>query len=216
VWNDESRQKAIQVIEEVYQKEKKWVHQAESEIGTDILKDTSKSWFLAIVDGKPAGVLRLFYDPPLEFPPEFEVTLNEDIDLEKIAKDHRFVEIGRFMIIPEYRRHIRVALNLMRIAIREVVERDYTHFLTDVFEDDPHSPLKFHTRILGFEVVGKHLHGELNRSGTRIILTLNILKAYARVKERRNRMYRMLSSRTRRLLEKKLAARRKTRMPPGL
>jgi len=79
-----------------------------------------------------------------------------------------------------------VALRLMGAAVKEVVERNYTHFITDVFESEPHSPLKFHTRILGFEVIGQHLYGELNCSLTRIILTLDILKAYQRLKTQRN------------------------------
>jgi hypothetical protein len=65
--------------------------------------------------------------------------------------------------------------------------------------------LKFHTRILGFEVIGKHLYGELNCSLTRIILTLDILKAYKRLKRQRNRVYRHLTEGIRGLLEAKLA-----------
>ncbi len=78
-----------------------------------------------------------------------------------------------------------VAIRLMGVAVKEVVERNYTHFITDVFEGEPNSPLKFHTRILGFEIIGSHLHGELNCSLTRIILTLDILKAYQRLREKR-------------------------------
>ena len=79
--------------------------------------------------------------------------------MKEISKTSRFVEIGRFMILPRYRKNILVALRLMRIAIREVVERDYTHFITDVFEGEANSPFRFHAKILGFEVIGTHLHG---------------------------------------------------------
>jgi len=92
----------------------------------------------------------------------------------------------------------------MGSAVKEVVERNYTHFITDVFDGEPHSPLKFHTRILGFEVIGQHLYGELNCSLTRIILTLDIVKAYKRLKQRRNRMYRHLTEGVQGLLEAKL------------
>ena len=68
----------------------------------------------------------------------------------------------------------------------------YTHFITDVFEGEAHSPLNFHTRVLGFEVIGRHLFGELNCSSTRIILTLDILKLYNRVKDSRSRIYQEL------------------------
>ena len=109
------------------------------------------------------------------------------------------------MILPEYRKKILVAIRLMGSSVREVVERNYTHFITDVFEGEPHSPLKFHTRILGFEVIGKHLYGELNCSLTRIILTLDILKAYKRMKTRRSRVYAQLTEGIQGVLEAKLA-----------
>ena len=202
-----TRNQAFQVIEQVYLKEKKWIHSVEAEISENIANSTQFSWFLATINDRPAGVLRLFYDPPLEFPPDFKVTLNEEFNLKKIAQTCRFVEIGRFMILPRYRKNILVALRLMRIAIREVVERDYTHFITDVFEGEPNSPFRFHTKILGFEVIGTHLHGELNCSLTRIILTLDILKAYQRLKQRKNRIYYSLTEGVREMLDKKLAAR---------
>lgn len=75
-------------------------------------------------------------------------------------------------------------------------------------QTDPHSPLHFHTKILGFEVIGSHLHGELNCSSTRIILTLDILKAYQRLKERKNRIYQEVTAGIRDLLDRKLAERR--------
>jgi len=202
--NEETRQQAFHVIEQVYLKEKKWIHSVEAEIPEDIATNTKFSWFLATVNDQPAGVLRLFYDPPLEFPSDFKVTLHEELDLKKLAATCRFVEIGRFMILPRYRKNILVALRLMKISIQEVVERDYTHFITDVFEGEPNSPFRFHTNILGFEVIGTHLHGELNCSLTRIILTLDILKAYQRLKKRRNRVYWFLTEGIREILDKKL------------
>ncbi len=87
--------------------------------------------------------MRLFYDPPLELPAEFKVSLRQDIDLKQMAKNGRFVEIGRFMILPEYRKKMLVAIRLMGTAVKEVVERNYTHFITDVFQGEPNSPLKF-------------------------------------------------------------------------
>jgi hypothetical protein len=134
------------------------------------------------------------------------VTLKKEIDLQELARRGRFVDIGRFMILPEYRRKFLVAIRLMRIAVREVIERNYTHFITDVFEGEPHSPLNFHTRILGFEVIGTHLHGELNCSLTRIILTMDILKAYQRLKMRRKRLYASLTEGYRGLVEEKIVA----------
>jgi hypothetical protein len=121
-----------------------------------------------------------------------------------LADAGKFVEIGLFMILPKYRKKILVAIRLIGASVQEVVERNYTHFITDVFEGEPHSPLKFHTRILGFEVIGQHLYGELNCSLTRIILTLNILKAYKRLRRQKNRIYWNLTEGIRGLLEARL------------
>lgn len=198
-----SQHDALKVISAVYLQEKNWIHQPENEMTFN----PKHSWFMATVNGQPAGVIRLAYDPSLDFPQEMGVTLNQGINLEQMARECKLVEIGRFMILPQYRRNIRVALRLMNAAIQEVVERGYTHFLTDVFETDPHSPLHFHTRILGFEVIGSHLRGELNCSSTRIILTLDILKAYQRLKERKDKIYQEVTTGIRDLLDRKLAER---------
>lgn len=202
------KQQALEVITSVYLMEKNWIKAPGNEVPDNIGESTQYSWFFATVDDKPAGVIRLTYDPSLEFPPEMGVTLNQNVDLKQMASECKMVEIGRFMIKSEYRKNIRVALRLMRAAIKEVVERGYTHFLTDVFETDPQSPLHFHTKILGFEVIGSHLHGELNCSSTRIILTLDILKAYQRLKERKNRIYQEVIAGISDLLDRKLAERR--------
>ncbi len=204
VLDPQTRQKAIQVIQEVYLKEKKWINTAESEISPDIAQSEKISWFLAEVDGQPAGVIRLVYNPDLNFPPDFEVSLNQDVDIDYIKENYKIVDIGRFMILPKYRKKILVALRLMKAAITEVVQRDYTHFITDVFENEPNSPLHFHTNILGFEIIGKHVHGELNCSCTRIILALDILKSYKRFKEKRGKVYRFLTQGISDLLEKRL------------
>ncbi|MFM9903302.1 MAG: N-acyl amino acid synthase FeeM domain-containing protein [Pyrinomonadaceae bacterium] len=193
IMDAETRAKAFQVIKEVYLGEKRWINSVESEIPENIADLDKWSWFLATVNGKPAGVIRLQYDPSLEIPPEFEFTLKEGVDLTQMIGRSKFVEIGRFMILPRYRKNIFVALRLMRAASAEVIARNYSHFITDVFEGEVNSPLKFHTRILGFEVVGHHLHGELNCRLTRIILTLDILKAYKRLKRNRNRISRFLT-----------------------
>ena len=204
--SDQTRQLALHVVEEVYLKEKQWIQAADKELSLDNCQDGRYSWFLATANDQPAGVLRLFYDPPLILPAEYQVTLQDGFDLLKIGAEHKFVEIGRFMILPEYRHKYHIALRLMGTAVREVVEKGYTHFITDVFEGEPHSPLKFHTTMLGFEVIGSHLHGELNCSLTRIILILDIVKAYHRLKERRHHLYQSLFSDWQHIMEKKLAA----------
>lgn len=203
----DDREDALKVIQEVYLKEKNWIRSTNDQIPEDIDKREDISWFIVKINSKPAGVLRLLYDPILEFPPEMNVTLNKDIDIDKLKSTGKFAEIGRFMIIPKYRKYITIVLRLMRAAIKEVVERDYTHFITDVFENEPNSPYKFHTRILGFEVIGKHLYGDLNCSCTRIILTLDILKNYRRLKAQKNKIFNKLTYGIKDVFEKRLSAR---------
>jgi len=194
------------VLNEVYVGEKRWIRDAAGQISGEILPESKCSWFIARHRGKPAGVLRLLYDPELHFPDNIGLKLKEGVDLDKLRKESRIVEVGRFCILPEYRTSFLVAIRLMKGAIREVVERGYTHFITDVFENEPTSPYKFHTRILGFEVIGTHLYGELNCSCTRIIMTLDILKAYKTMKERRSRIYNSLTYGIRTLLNSRLKA----------
>jgi hypothetical protein len=202
-----SRFQALKVIEAVYLQEKHWILQPENEIPVNIAQSQQTSWFLALVDRQPAGVIRLGYDPPLVYSPEMGITLKQGVNLSKMAAECKMVDIGRFMIIPQYRKNTRIALKLMRAAIQEVVGRGYTHFITDVFETDSTSPLRFHTKILGFEVIGSHLRGELNCSSTRIILTLDILKAYQRLKKRKDRVYYEVTEGLRERLDAKLAER---------
>jgi hypothetical protein len=196
---------ADRVMQEVFLKEKGWIKSTENQIPDDIGQNPKVSWFLARAGSVPVGLMRLVYDPSLSIPPECLPTFEEGIDLEAMATTGRFVEIGRFMIRQEYRRDMTIALRLMRRASREVVERDYTHFLTDVFENEPNSPYHFHTRILGFEVVGRHVHGELHCNCTRIILVLNILKAYRKFARSRSAVYATLTRGFRRLMDEKLA-----------
>lgn len=203
------RDKALAVIEAVYRREKQWIADASAELPRDLGEPggaADRSWFLVTVNGRPAGVIRLVYDPPLELPAELGVTLEPDVDVAKLQRRGRFVDIGRFMIVPRYRRNIRVVLRLMRAAIVEVVERGYTHFLTSVFADDPHSPLGFHTRVLGFERIGSHRTGELACASVRILLILDIARAYRRLERRRNRVWKELGESVRMAMEGRLLA----------
>jgi hypothetical protein len=199
---------ALEVVRQVFCVEKNWISTVQDQIPDELSQEHGITWFLAKVNAQPAGVLRLLYDPSLNLPEEYEVQFSPGVDAETLKSAGRYVEIGRFMILPAYRRNPRVALRLMRAATAEVLERDYTHFITDVFEGEEHSPLNFHKRVLGFEVVGRHLFGELNCSSTRIILTLDILKLYNRVKESKNRIYHELIDDLRGMMERKAALRR--------
>jgi len=207
VVDEATRELALEVIKGVYVDEKGWINDWDQQIPASPGFEESLSWFVATVNGRPAGILRLVYDPPLELPRHFKVTFNPDIDLAELSRDCRFVEVGRFGILPRYRRNFRVALRLMRSVLREVVMRGYSHFITDVYENEVHSPFAFHTRILGFEVIGSHLYGDLNCSCTRIILTLDILKGYLRLKRQGGSVYRILTHGIRGIMKKKLRER---------
>jgi len=195
------RDRALTVVAAVYEREKRWIADAAGEVPPDAGALADRSWFLVTVNGRPAGIIRLVYDPPLELPAELDVRLEPDVDIDSLKRRGRFVDIGRFMIVPRYRRNIRVVLRLMRAAIVEVVERGYTHFLTSVFADDPHSPLGFHTRVLGFERIGSHRTGELACTSIRILLILDIARAYQRLKQRRNRVLLELGDSVRHAME---------------
>ncbi len=200
---NEDREQALDIINQVFCIEKNWIGTTLNQIPEDIKSNTQCSWFIARVNDSPAGLLRLLYDPCLDIPEEYGVKLMPGIDTESLKRTGKFVEIGRFMILEKFRRNHRVALRLMRAATAEVIERDYTHFITDVFEGEKHSPLNFHTRVLGFEVIGKHLFGELNCSSNRIILTLDILKLYTRVKDSKSRIYQELTEGMKGIIERK-------------
>jgi hypothetical protein len=197
------RAAAMEIIHQVFCIEKNWIPAAQGQIPDDFSSNGNCSWFIAKMNGIPAGLLRLQYDPSLDIPEEYGVRLMPGISIENMKRSGRYVEIGRFMILEKFRRNHRVALRLMRSATAEVIERDYTHFITDVFEGEKHSPLNFHTRVLGFEVIGKHLFGELNCSSTRIILTLDILKLYSRIKDSRSRIYQELTEGMKGIFERK-------------
>lgn len=204
ITTEEERTAALEVMRRVFQEEKAWLDRVEMELRPLAELGDRQSWFLVRVGSEAGGVIRLVYDPPLELPAELEVEIEEGLDVEALKDRGRFAEIGRFMILPAHRGRFRVALELMKVAVVEVVERGYTHLLTDVFEDDPHSPLQFHTRVLGFERIGTHRYGELHCESLRIILLLDIARAYHRLKRNPNRIFRHVGAALSRALEGRL------------
>lgn len=191
--DDDARHAALTIVQEVYREEKGWLADADSELPESALASPSSSWFLARCGGEPAGVVRLTYDPSLELPSAAGVEIDAGVDLDRLARSGRFVEIGRLMISPRFRSRAAVVLALMRAGLAEVVERGYTHLLTVVFEDDPHSPYGFHTRVLGFERIGTHRHGELACASRRILLVLDIARAFERLRGPRAKLVQALA-----------------------
>lgn len=192
--DEAGRQAVIDVLRATYQREKNWVNDPDSQIPPSDLGRADIAWFLATWRGRPAGIVRVLYNPPLELYAKYGFQqIDPSLRIEDFLRESRVAEIGRFAVIPRYRRRVMLAAELMRAATADVVERDYTHFVTDVFEDDPHSPLGFHTRVMGFYPVATHDVGELQCRSRRITLVLDLRACYQRLKSRGNWMFRYLT-----------------------
>lgn len=193
VEDEESRQASLRVLATVYDGEKGWgTPEAlfpETDIGSGAV-----SWFLAERRGEALGVTRVLYKIDFDLYTKYEFDLAVDgLDVEAFIRANRIAEVGRFAVVPEYRKQILVAAILMRAAATETVERGFSHFITDVFEADPNSPYEFHRRILGFEIVATHEHGELAIRSKRITMLLDLRAAYQRMMERRNWIFRYIT-----------------------
>lgn len=190
----ELREEALSVLRRVYAGEKGWVTRPEQILPQRDVGAPELSWFLARVDGEPVGVTRVLYEIPVDLYRQYQLkVVDPRIDLEAFLRRHRLAEIGRFAVLPEHRANIRVAAILMRATTTETVERGFTHFITDVFEADPNSPLIFHQRVLGFEVVATHEHGELAVASRRITLLLDLKAAFQRLSRGRNWIFRYIT-----------------------
>jgi ribosomal protein S18 acetylase RimI-like enzyme len=207
VGDAQTRRDALAVLGATYRDEKGWVERAESQLSDADLASPQVSWFVAYRGSEPAGVLRIYYEPPVAQYRAYDVTLlDRGMDVDRFLSTNRIAEIGRFAIIPRYRRNLLIAVALMRAATRETVERGFTHYITDVFEDDPHSPYGFHTRVMGFAPVATHDHGELNCRSRRITLILDLKAAYRHLRRSQNWIFRSLTSDWDERLHQRLAA----------
>ena len=165
------------------------------------------SWFVAHASGAPVGVVRILHDPPIAAYARYELKpLDPAVPVEDFIGQPGLAEVGRFAVLPDSRGQFMVAAALMRAVTVECIERGVTHLITDVFEDDPHSPLGFHTRVLGFHPVATHAVGELNSTSRRITLLLDIPNAYKRLRHRNHWFYRYVASALPEALHERLAA----------
>ena len=195
VADEEGRRRVVKVLAATYRREKRWIADPQAQIPPADLARDDLSWFVANLRGRPAGVLRVRYDPPLAEYAKYELkTIHAGMRVEDFIRENRIAEIGRFAVLPRHRRNFMVAAALMRAATAETVARGYTHFVTDVFENDPHSPFGFHTRVMGFLPVATHDFGELRCESRRITLVLDLRAAYKRLKARGNWLYRYLTA----------------------
>jgi hypothetical protein len=200
------RDKALAVLRATYQQEKGWVHDAASMFPESDLQREDISWFIATRRDEPMGVLRVLYEPSIEQYHKYALNpIDTTIAVDEFIKSERIAEVGRFAVIPERRNGVGVVLSLMRAATREIVSRGYTQLVTDVFENDPHSPFRFHTRIVGFRPVATHEAGELNAKGRRITLLLDIKIAYQTLKSRGTWFFRAMTKDWTEVMHKRLA-----------
>ena len=207
VADEAGRRSVVGVLSETYHREKRWVTDPAGQIPADDLRRSDISWFVVKVDGQPAGVLRVLYDPPLaEYAKYGFKLIDAAVSVEDFVRANRVAEIGRFAVVPRFRGKFMVAAALMRAATEETVERGFTHFVTDVFEDDPHSPFGFHTRVMGFHAVATHDVGELHSRSRRITLVLDLKACYQRLKLRRSWIFRYLTGQWAEALHQRLVA----------
>ena len=78
------RAAALEVIKSVFCVEKNWISTVQNQIPDELSGNTEVSWFLATVNGRPAGVLRLLYDPSFDIPVEYDVKFIPGISVEEL------------------------------------------------------------------------------------------------------------------------------------
>ena len=207
VANAAGRRRVLEVLRATYDREKGWVDDVDAHVPLADFTRADMSWFVVSVSGRPAGVLRVLYDPPLADYAKYGFKMVDPrICVEDFIRRNRIAEIGRFAVLPQHRGQIMVAAALMREATAETVARGYTHFVTDVFEDDPHSPYGFHTRVMGFFPVATHDVGELRCRSRRITMVLDLRAAYKRLQRRGNWLFRYLTGSWDAALHRQMAA----------
>lgn len=193
VETDADRRNALEVLARTYGDEKGWVLDVAGMFPASDLGREDVSWFLAVRSGRPVGVLRVLYDAGKGYRNYALDSVDPAVDVAAFLAHNRIAEIGRFAVVPERRNGMGVALSLMRVSTREIVGRGFTQLITDVFENDAHSPLGFHTRVIGFKRVATHEFGELRHKGRRVTLLLDIRTAYRALKARGNRFFRAVT-----------------------
>jgi hypothetical protein len=207
ITNECGRRAALEVLRATYLNEKGWINDPKRHFPSAELGAHKATWFLVRLEGRPVGVLRTLFDPPLLQYSKYDLdVLDARIDVESFIRQHRIAEVGRFAVIAEHRGNLLLAAALMRAATEEILARDNTHVITDVFEDDAHSPLGFHTRVMGFVPVATHEIGELDFKSRPITLVLDLKSSYRRLKAQGNWAYRYLTAHWPDSLHQRLAA----------
>jgi ribosomal protein S18 acetylase RimI-like enzyme len=193
VRSEADRALATAVMRATYHEEKNWILNEAKLFPADELGTPDASWFVVLDADRPVGVLRVLYNLPLDLYQEYGFKMLGGMDLDAFIRTHKIAEIGRFAVLPEYRKHVVVVGALMRAASRETIERGYTHYVTDIFDGEQHSPYDFHTRVLGFQPVATHDTGELNCPNRRITMLLDLRAGYERLRSRGGWLYRFFT-----------------------
>ncbi len=194
ITDETGRQMALEVMRSTYRDEKNWIASDDKLVRLEDLEDPAISWFVAEDESRPVGVLRVLYEPPLDLYAAYGFKwVVRNIDLDAFIRNNRIAEIGRFAVVPSERGNVLVSAALMREAVHETVRRGFSHYITDVFEGETHSPFNFHTRVLGFQVVATHDVGELNCPNRRITMVLDLRQCYLRLRTSRGWLFRFLT-----------------------
>jgi ribosomal protein S18 acetylase RimI-like enzyme len=193
VRSEADRALATAVMRATYHREKNWILNEAKLFPADELGTPDASWFVVLDGDRPVGVLRVLYNLPLDLYQEYGFKMLGGMDLGAFIRAHKIAEIGRFAVLPEYRKHVVVVGALMRAASRETIERGYTHYVTDIFDGEQHSPYDFHTRVLGFQPVATHDTGELNCPNRRITMLLDLRTGYERLRRQGGWLYRFFT-----------------------
>ena len=214
VISESERQDALQVLRATYEREKQWVDDGAKVFPPDDLDHFDVAWFLARRHREPVGVLRVLFNPPLAVYASygFQPVPGVSFDVNEFVKRSRVAEIGRFAVLPQHRKNHYIAAALMRAAVRDTLERGYTHYVTDIFEGEKHSPYLFHTRVMGFEPVATHDVGELNCPHRRVTMVLDLPAAYRRLKRTGGWLFRYLTADWSESLHRRLAG--EVALPP--
>lgn len=194
VSSEEQRLRALEVVGDVYLREKGWVSDPDKVFPRSDLDNPVVSWHLVEEHGEPVGALRVLYDLPIELYREYAFDLiDADLDVEAFLRHNRVAEIGRFAVRADRRSSFLVAAMLIRETTLETVQRGFTHYVTDVFEGEEHSPYGFHQRVLGFRTVATHRHGELDCDYRRLTMLLDLNEAFRTAREKNTWIYRFVT-----------------------
>ena len=90
VVEEADRHDVITVLRATYQREKHWVSDPETQVPPADLAREDIAWFIATIRGRPAGVLRVHFAPPLAQYAEYGFKLMDPrIDVDDFIRRNR-------------------------------------------------------------------------------------------------------------------------------